>query len=141
MIGMSTIFIIYIGGVESFNGNITTGNIAEFIIYVNMLAWPVASVGWVTSIVQRAAASQERINDFLLYKSEIQNKITHETPINGDIHFKNVSLTYDDTNITALNNISFTIKEGTTLGIFGKTGSGKSSIANLLFRLYDTTKG
>ena len=141
MIGMSTIFIIYIGGIESFNGNITTGNIAEFIIYVNMLAWPVASVGWVTSIVQRAAASQERINNFLLVKPEIQNQISHQTPISGDIHFKNVSLTYEDTNITALNNLCFTIKQGTCLGIFGKTGSGKSSIANLVCRLYNTTKG
>jgi ATP-binding cassette subfamily B protein len=141
MIGMSTIFTIYIGGVESFKGNITTGNIAEFIIYLNMLAWPVASVGWITSIVQRAAASQERINDFLLLESEIQNNTTALTPITGDIHFKNVSLTYDDTNITALNNVSFTIKDGSTLGVFGKTGSGKSTIANLVCRLYNTTKG
>ena len=141
MIGMSTLLTIYIGGVESFKGNITTGNIAEFIIYVNMLAWPVASVGWITSIVQRAAASQERINNFLLLRSEIQNNTTTLTPITGDIHFKNVSLTYNETNITALNNISFNIKEGTTLGIFGKTGSGKSTIANLICRLHDTTKG
>jgi len=141
MIGMSTILTIYIGGIESFKGNITTGNIAEFIIYVNMLAWPVASVGWITSIVQRAAASQERINDFLLLESEIQNNTKTLTPITGDIHFKNVGLNYDDTNITALNHISFTIKEGTRLGVFGKTGSGKSTIANLLCRLYETTTG
>ncbi|MEC9209163.1 MAG: ABC transporter ATP-binding protein [Bacteroidota bacterium] len=141
MIGMSTIFTIYIGGVESFKGNITTGNIAEFIIYINMLAWPVASMGWITSIVQRAAASQERINNFLFLESEIQNNTTVLTPITGDIHFKHVSLKYDDSNITALNDVSFTIKDGTTLGIFGKTGSGKSTIANLVCRLYDTTKG
>ena len=141
MIGMSTIFTIYIGGIESFKGNITTGNIAEFIIYVNMLAWPVASVGWITSIVQRAAASQKRINNFLLLESEIQNNIINHTQIIGDIHFKNVSLTYDDTNITALNDVCFTIKDGTSLGVFGKTGSGKSSIANLVCRLYNTTKG
>ncbi len=141
MVGMSTIFTIYVGGLESFKGTITTGNIAEFIIYVNMLVWPVTSVGWITSLVQRAAASQERINDFLLLESEIQNNITEHTPIIGDVHFKNVSLTYDDTNITALNDVSFTIKEGTSLGIFGKTGSGKSTIANLVCRLYDTTKG
>jgi ATP-binding cassette subfamily B protein len=91
--------------------------------------------------VQRAAASQERINDFLLLESEIQNNTTALTPITGDIHFKNVSLTYDDTNITALNNVSFTIKDGSTLGVFGKTGSGKSTIANLVCRLYNTTKG
>ena len=141
MIGMSTILTIYIGGSESFKGNITTGNIAEFIIYVNMLAWPVASVGWITSIIQRAAASQERINDFLILKSEIQNNTKYHTPILGDINFKNVSLTYDDTDITALNNVSFTISERTRFGIFGKTGSGKSTIANLICRLYDTSKG
>ncbi len=141
MIGMSTILTIYIGGIESFKGNITTGNIAEFIIYINMLAWPVASVGWITSIVQRAAASQERINNFLLLESKIKNNTLAPTKITGDIHFKHVSLTYDDSNITALNDVSFNIKEGTTLGIFGKTGSGKSTIANLVCRLYDTTKG
>ena len=106
-----------------------------------MLAWPVASVGWITSIVQRAAASQERINNFLLLESEIQNNTTTITPITGDIHFKNVSLTYDDTNIIALNNVTLNIKEGSSLGVFGKTGSGKSTIANLACRLYDTTKG
>ena len=141
MIGMSTIFTIYIGGIESFKGNITTGNIAEFIIYINMLAWPVASVGWITSIVQRAAASQERINDFLLIKSEIKNTTNIFTPINGDIKFKNVSITYNDTNIVALKKVTFTIKEGNCIGIFGKTGSGKSTIANLICRLYDTNQG
>ena len=141
MIGASTILTIYIGGLESLKGNITTGNIAEFIIYVNMLAWPVASVGWITSIVQRAAASQERINDFLLLKSDIENTNKALTPITGDITFKDVNLKYKDTNIIALNNINFTIKEGTTLGLFGKTGSGKSTIANLVCRLYDTTTG
>ena len=141
MIGTSSILTIYIGGLESFKGNITTGNIAEFIIYVNMLAWPVASVGWITSIVQRAAASQERINDFLLLKSDIQNKTKALTPITGDINFKNVSLTYEDTNITALNKVNFSIKEGSTLGVFGKTGSGKSTIANLVCRLYNSTEG
>jgi len=141
MIGTSSILTIYIGGLESFKGNITTGNIAEFIIYVNMLAWPVASVGWITSIVQRAAASQERINDFLLLKSDIENKTEVLTPITGDINFKNVSLTYEDTNITALNKVNFSIKEGSTLGVFGKTGSGKSTIANLVCRLYNSTEG
>jgi len=141
MIGMSTIFTIYIGGIESFKGSISTGNIAEFIIYVNMLAWPVASVGWITSIVQRAAASQERINDFLLLKSNIENKTKALTPITGDINFKDVSLTYEDTNITALNKVSFSIKEGSTLGVFGKTGSGKSTIANLVCRIYNSTEG
>ena len=141
MIGISTILTVYIGGIESFKGNITTGNIAEFIIYVNMLAWPVASVGWITSIVQRAAASQERINHFLLLKSEIQNNTSNDTPIIGDIHFEDVTLNYEDSNITALNNINFTIKEGTSLGIFGKTGSGKSTIASLICRLYEVSEG
>ena len=141
MIGTSSILTIYIGGIESIKGEITTGNIAEFIIYVNMLAWPVASVGWITSIVQRAAASQARINDFLLLKSDIENKTNALTPITGNINFKDVSLTYEDTNIKALNKVSFSIKEGKTLGVFGKTGSGKSTIAKLVCRLYNSTEG
>ena len=141
MIGISTIFTVYIGGIESYKNNITTGNIAEFIIYINMLAWPVASIGWITSIVQRAAASQQRINEFLMIEPEIKNTKTRASKINGDINFKNVSLTYKDTNIKALDNVSFIIKEGYVLGIFGKTGSGKSSIANLICRLYDVNKG
>ena len=123
MIGVSTVLTIYIGGLESFKGNISTGNIAEFIIYVNMLAWPVASVGWITSLVQRAAASQQRINNFLLLESDIQNTQDEQTPIVGDIIFKEVSFTYADTKIEALKNITFSIKSGETLGIFGKTGS------------------
>ena len=118
-------------GLESFKGDITTGNIAEFIIYVNMLAWPVASVGWVTSIIQRAAASQQRINNFLLIKPEIQNKISDYTKINGDIHFENVSFTYNDTKIKALKDISFTIKDGSSLGIFGKP-----VVENQLLQIY-----
>ncbi len=141
MIGVSSVLTVYIGGIESFKGNISTGNIAEFIIYVNMLAWPVASIGWITSLVQRAAASQERINDFLLLTSDVENKITKHTPISGDIIFNDVNLRYTDTNIQAIKNLSFTLKEGETLGIFGKTGSGKSTIANLVCRLYDTTTG
>lgn len=141
MIGMSTIFIIYVGGIESYSGNITTGNIAEFIIYVNMLAWPVASLGWITSIIQRAAASQKRINNFLLIKPEIQNKSNNNSKIEGDLHFKNVSFIHNDTKIKALNKINFVIREGKSLGIFGKTGSGKSTIANLVCRLYDPNSG
>ena len=141
MIGVSSVLTVYIGGLESFNGNISTGNIAEFIIYVNMLAWPVASIGWITSLVQRSAASQERINDFLLLTSDIENNTSEHTPIEGDIVFNEVNLSYTDTNIQALKNISFTLKEGNTLGIFGKTGSGKSTIANLVCRLYDTSSG
>ena len=141
MIGVSSVLTIYIGGLESFKGNISTGNIAEFIIYVNMLAWPVASIGWITSLVQRAAASQERINNFLLLTSDIENKTTEHTPIEGDIVFNEVNLSYTDTNIQALKNLSFRLKQGNTLGIFGKTGSGKSTIANLVCRLYDTSTG
>jgi ATP-binding cassette subfamily B protein len=141
MIGVSSVLTVYIGGLESFKGNISTGNIAEFIIYVNMLAWPVASIGWITSLVQRSAASQERINDFLLLTSDIENNTSEHTPIEGDIVFNAVNLSYTDTNIQALKNLSFTLKEGNTLGIFGKTGSGKSTIANLVCRLYDTTTG
>ena len=141
LIGTSTILTIYIGGLESFKGKITTGNIAEFIIYVNMLAWPVASVGWVTSIIQRAAASQSRINSFLLLKPKITDNKKNKPFINGDIVFDKVSLIYENTNIKAIKNISFTIKKRTSLGIFGKTGSGKSSVANLICRLYDSSSG
>jgi len=141
MIGVSSVLTVYIGGLESFKGNITTGNIAEFIIYVNMLAWPVASIGWITSLVQRAAASQKRINDFLLLNSDIVNLTSEHTPIKGDIIFKNVTLRYADTNIEALKNLSFTLKSGNTIGVFGKTGSGKSSIANLVCRIYDSSNG
>jgi len=141
LIGISTVLTIYIGGLEVFKGNITTGNIAEFIIYVNMLAWPVASVGWVTSLIQRAAASQERINEFLKIKPEITNTVEEKTNINGNIEFEKISLIYSDTNIQALNNVSFKIKEGNQLGIFGKTGSGKTSIVNLVCRLYDDYSG
>lgn len=141
LIGVSTILTIYIGGLEVFKGNITTGNIAEFIIYVNMLAWPVASVGWVTSLIQRAAASQERINEFLNISPNIENFVKEQTKITGNIEFKKVSLVYSDTDIQALNQISFKIKNGEQLGIFGKTGSGKTSIVNLICRLYDPKNG
>ena len=141
LIGVSTILTIYIGGLEVFKGNITTGNIAEFIIYVNMLAWPVASVGWVTSLIQRAAASQERINEFLNISPNIENFVKEQTEITGNIEFKKVSLVYSDTDIQALNQISFKIKNGEQLGIFGKTGSGKTSIVNLICRLYDPNNG
>ncbi len=141
LIGMSTILTIYIGGQEAIKGTITTGNIAEFIIYVNMLTWPVASIGWVTSLVQRAAASQTRINEFLKITPEIKNPSNEPLDLKGKVEFKNVSFTYPDTGIKAMNNISFTIEEGQSLAVIGKTGSGKSTIANLIGRLYDVTEG
>ena len=141
LIGISTITTVYIGGLESFKGTISTGNIAEFIIYVNMLTWPVASVGWVTSLVQRAEASMQRINEFLETESTILNYTTKDTKIQGNIEFSNVSFTYPDTGIQALKNVSFKVKENETLGVFGKTGSGKSTIANLITRMYDRDKG
>ena len=142
LIGTSNLMVIYIGGMQYINGEIDSiGTIAEFIIYVNMLTWPVATVGWVTSIVQQAEASQKRINEFLKIEPEIKNTVISETKISGDISFKNVSFTYDDTNIQALKDISFSIKEGETLAILGKTGAGKSTILDLIGRLYDIDKG
>src|SRR5690606_16447274 len=115
--------------------------IVEFLLYVNMLTWPVATVGWVTSIVQQAAASQKRINEFLKEEPQIKNPTSEPEQIDGNISFKNVSFTYEDTNITALNNVSFEVKSGETLAIIGKTGSGKSTILDLIGRLYDVEKG
>jgi len=142
LIGISNIFVIYVGGKQYINGEILSiGTIAEFILYVNMLTWPVAVVGWLTSIVQRAEASQKRINEFLKEEPEISNEVIEDTPIKGSIAFKNVTFTYEDTNITALKNISFTINEGETVAIIGKTGSGKSTILDLIARLYDASSG
>jgi ATP-binding cassette subfamily B protein len=142
LIGVSNILVIYIGGLRYINGQISNiGVIAEFIIYVNMLTWPVAVVGWVTSIVQQAEASQKRINEFLHETSEIKNVEDKPTIIDGKISFNNVFFTYEDTNITALKNINFTIEKGKTLAILGKTGSGKSTIASIISRLYDVENG
>ncbi|WP_340156231.1 ABC transporter ATP-binding protein [uncultured Winogradskyella sp.] len=142
LIGVSNLIVIYVGGLQYMNGEIEhIGTIAEFIIYVNMLTWPVATVGWVTSLVQQAEASQERINEFLKTEPEIKNKVDKLTPIKGDIEFKHVSFVYPDTNIEALKDVSFTLKSGQTLAILGKTGSGKSTILDLIGRLYDIDKG
>ncbi len=141
LIGLSTILTVYIGGKEAIAGNITVGNIAEFVIYVNMLTWPVTAIGWVTSIIQRAAASQERINEFLNTKPHIVNPTTAPFIFNGKISFKNVSFTYPDSGIQALKNISFEIEKGQTLAIIGRTGSGKSTLANLIMRMYDADSG
>jgi len=141
LIGASNLIVIYIGGKQYINGEIELGTLTEFIIYVNMLTWPVATIGWVTSLVQQAEASQKRINEFLKVEPEIQNNFEEASQITGDIEFKNVRFTYDDTNITAINDISFTVNHGQTLAIIGKTGSGKSTILDLVGRLYDVSDG
>ncbi|WP_295834109.1 ABC transporter ATP-binding protein [uncultured Winogradskyella sp.] len=142
LIGVSNLLVIYIGGKQYINGEIENiGTIAEFIIYVNMLTWPVATVGWVTSIVQQAEASQKRINEFLETEPEIKNNVECLTDIKGAIEFKNVTFTYPDTNITALKDVSFKIESGEKLAILGMTGSGKSTILDLIGRLYDTQQG
>lgn len=141
LIGLSTILTIYLGGIEVTKGTITTGNIAEFVIYVNMLTWPVTSLGWTISLTQSAEASQKRINEFLKTKTEMVSGKDIVQDIKGDIEFKNVSLVYPDSGIEALKNISFKIESGKSLGILGSTGSGKSTIANLICRMYDPTEG
>jgi ATP-binding cassette, subfamily B, multidrug efflux pump len=141
LIGMSTLFTIYIGGLEAIAGNIQIGDIATFVIYVNMLTWPVASLGWVTSLVQRAAASQQRINEFLKEAPEITNPSTKKQLLNGNLNFNNVSFVYSDTGIKALNSLTFELREGQTLGVIGKIGSGKSTLAELLCRINDPSSG
>ena len=142
LIGTSNLLVIYIGGQQYINGEIKElGTIAEFIIYVNMLTWPVASVGWVTSLVQQAEASQKRINAFLKQKPSVFNTEKQPSIIKGKIEFKNVHFTYKDTNIEALKGVSFTVEQGKTLAVIGKTGSGKTTILELIGRMYNTTKG
>ena len=142
LIGVSNLIVIYFGGMMYIDGTIKSiGTIAEFILYVNMLTWPVASLGWISSMVQEAEASMKRINEFLKIVPDIVNNNPNKTAILGKIEFKNVSFTYDDTNIEALKNISFTINKGETLAILGKTGSGKSSILSLISRMYDVSEG
>ncbi len=142
LIGTSNLIVIYVGGQQYIQGDIQElGTIAEFIIYVNMLTWPVASVGWVTSLVQEAEASQKRINEFLKQKPSVVNTQVESTEIKGKIVFKNVHLTYGDTNIEALKGINFVLEKGKTLAIIGKTGSGKSTILELIGRMYNCTSG
>ncbi|TDQ27937.1 ABC transporter ATP-binding protein [Tenacibaculum caenipelagi] len=141
LIGISNVIVLYVGGRLYIDGEIQVGAIGAFVMYVNILTWPVAVVGWVTSMVQQAEASQERINEFLQQVPEIKNTNEGITEIEGEIEFKHVSLTYEDTNITALKDVSFKVDKGETLAVLGKTGSGKSSIINLISRLYDTTEG
>ncbi len=141
LIGISNILVIYIGGMQYIDGKMSMGVMAEFIVYINMLTWPVATLGWVTAMIQQAEASQKRINAFLLEKPEIINYQKNPTPIQGKISFKNVSLQYEDSQIKALHKVSFEIGIGKTLAIMGRTGSGKSSIAALLTRLYEVEEG
>jgi ATP-binding cassette subfamily B multidrug efflux pump len=141
LVGLSTIITIYAGGIEVMNGTITSGNIAEFIVYVNQLTFPVTALGWVTSLIQRAAASQKRINEFLHSAPEIRSTVLTKHEVKGQIEFRNVSFVYPDTGITAVDDISFKAEPGELVAIIGKTGSGKSTIANLLLRMYDVTKG
>ncbi len=141
LISISNIIVIYVGGLQYIDGEIKSGTILEFLLYVNILTWPVAVVGWVTSMVQQAEASQVRINEFLNQVPEIQNNNLEATEIKGKVTFKDVTFTYDDTNITALKNINFTVNTGETIAVLGKTGSGKSTIIELISRLYDTDNG
>ena len=141
LIGISTLLVIYIGGIEVSKGSFTTGNIAEFIYYINMLTWPVASLGWCVSLIQRAEASQKRINHFLEDKNEIINQPTAPIEHINQIEFKHVTFVYPDTGIQALTDISFHINKGEKIAIVGKTGSGKSTIAELLLRTYDIEQG
>ena len=141
LIGISNLIVIFVGGNKYIIGEIELGILAEFIIYVNMLTWPVATVGWVTSTVQQAEASQKRINEFLKQKTRIENLNKKQYEIFGDIKFEHVTYQYEETNIKALNNLSFEIKKGQSLGILGGVGTGKSTIAELIVRNFDPTIG
>ncbi len=141
LIGISNLIVIYFGGMMCIKGVMEIGTIVLFILYINKLTWPVASLGWVSSMVQEAEASMKRINEFLKIVPDIQNYNTEKSFFNGKIEFKNVSFVYEDTNIEALKNVSFTLNKGETLAILGKTGSGKSTILSLVSRMYDATEG
>ena len=141
MIGLSIIITIYIGGREVISGNITIGNIPEFVLYVYKLTWPFASLGWVTSLIQRAAASQERLNEFLHTEPAIKSPAEEPSEIQGTVEFRDVSFVYPDSGIRALDHVSFRIEPGRSLAIIGRTGSGKSTIASLICRLYDVSQG
>lgn len=141
LIGMSTILVILVGGLQVFDGTITTGNIAEFVIYVNMLTWPVTSIGWIASIIQQANVSQGRINEFLKTPSAIRNEGKHKGPVRGQLTFDQVSFVYPDTGIKAIDNVSFDIRPGEKVAIIGRTASGKTSVADLILRMYEPTEG
>ncbi len=141
LIGASTLLTIYIGGLQAIKGNITAGNIAEFVIYVNMLTWPVTAIGWVASIIQRASASQERINEFLKEVPDIVDEDKSIYSLQGDIAFKDVTFVYPDTGIKAIDKVSFELKAGQKMAVVGKTGSGKTTLADLILRMYDVSEG
>ena len=141
MVGISTLITIYVGGRLYFAGQVSAGNITEFIYYVNLLTWPIASIGWVTSLVQSADASMQRLDEFLKEQPEFSNGTHKPSMFEGRIEFKNVSFTYPNSGITALKDVSFTIAPGNSLGVLGKTGAGKSTIAALMVRQYDPTEG
>lgn len=141
LIGLSTVICVFVGGQEIIAGKITAGNITEFIMYIFMLTWPLTALGWTSGQIQRAAASQKRINEFLKIKTDIVSSENLEIELKGNISFENVSFTYPDTGIEALKNISFKIKKGESIAIIGSTGSGKSTIANLILRMYDVNTG
>ncbi|HTF03146.1 MAG TPA: ABC transporter ATP-binding protein [Bacteroidia bacterium] len=141
LIGMSIILTIYIGGKEVIAGNATVGTIAAFLVFVTRLTWPIASLGWITSLVQRAAASQERINEFLNTEPAIKSESSDPLNLKGKIEFRNVSFVYPDSGIKAISNLSFTAEPGQSIAILGHTGSGKSTVAQLLLRLYDVNEG
>ena len=141
MVGISTLITIYVGGRLYFAGQVSAGNITEFIYYVNLLTWPIASIGWVTSLVQSADASMQRLDEFLKEQPEFSNGTHKPSSFEGRIEFKNVSFTYPNSGITALKDVSFTIESGNSLGLLGKTGAGKSTIAALMVRQYDPTEG
>ncbi len=141
LIGLSTILVIFVGGLQVFEGTITTGNIAEFVIYINMLTWPVTSIGWIASIVQQANVSQGRINEFLHTQSAIQNTGNIKSRLKGRITFDHVTFTYPDSGIKAIDNLSFTVEPGQKVAIIGRTASGKSTIADLVLRMYEPTSG
>ncbi len=141
LIGLSIMITVYVGAVEVFDGNLTIGNIAEFLIYVYLLTWPVTALGWITSIVQRASASQRRINEFLDEKTTIMSSKNKKIDIRGSVEFKNVDFKYQDTGIEGMHDVSFKLNSGDSLGIIGSTGSGKSTIANSILRLFDIDSG
>ena len=141
LVSGSILLVVLIGGIEVSKGNITHGNIAEFIIYVTMLTWPFTAIGWIVSIVQQAEASQKRINQFLNTHPEIENRSEKRIDIRGHIIFDNVSFVYAESGIKALDNVSFELKKGDKLGIIGRTASGKTTIANLMLRLNEATNG